>query len=209
MTTLARTERHNLVELLDKLGPDQPTLCTGWSTRDLAAHIVLRDGRPDASPGIALPFLSGYTTRVQERIARDDWQSLLGRVRQPPLWSIFRIGPIEEAANTTEFFIHHEDVRRAQPGWLPRSLSPELEDGLWRAVTRTSRFLYRHSPVGVELVWPGDGSHVAKTGPHTVTLTGDPGELLLHASGRVKHAIVAIDGPEEGIAALRETRLGM
>ena len=38
--------------------------------------------------------------------------------------------PIDELVNTVEFFVHHEDVRRAAPGWTPRSLDRQLEDAL-------------------------------------------------------------------------------
>ena len=70
--------------------------------------------------------LSGYTERVQHRLDRAGalrrrWSPSL---RKPPLWS-----PVSNPArstrlvNTLEFFVHHEDVRRAQPGWQPRARS--------------------------------------------------------------------------------------
>jgi hypothetical protein len=36
-------ERLELCDLLLELGPDAPTLCEGWTTADLAAHLVLRE----------------------------------------------------------------------------------------------------------------------------------------------------------------------
>ena len=35
----ARDERSALVASLRDAGPDAPTLCAGWTTRDLAAHL--------------------------------------------------------------------------------------------------------------------------------------------------------------------------
>jgi uncharacterized protein (TIGR03083 family) len=46
--TLARAERAALCDLFDEVGPDAPTLCAGWTTRDLAAHLVIRERRADA-----------------------------------------------------------------------------------------------------------------------------------------------------------------
>ena len=44
----SQEERLALCALLDKSGPDAPTLCEGWTTGDLAAHLVLREHRPAA-----------------------------------------------------------------------------------------------------------------------------------------------------------------
>jgi uncharacterized protein (TIGR03085 family) len=205
---LARAERHGLATALEQLGPDAPTLCEGWTTRDLAAHVILRETRPDAAIGIAVRAVAGHTARVQERIAQDDWQTLVKRVREPPWWSPLRIDPLNDAANTAEFFVHHEDVRRAQPRWTPRSLSAELEDALWRLVTRGGRLHYRRAPVGVRVVRPDDGSVLVKRGSPVVTLAGDPGELLLYGYGRRDHALVTEDAPPDAVAALRRARLG-
>ena len=74
---VARAERRGLCDLLLEVGPDAPTLCTGWTTRDLAAHLVVRESRPDASLGIVLPPLSGWTHRVQSGAARLDYAELV------------------------------------------------------------------------------------------------------------------------------------
>ncbi|WP_346995752.1 maleylpyruvate isomerase N-terminal domain-containing protein, partial [Dietzia sp. SLG310A2-38A2] len=44
--TLAQRERSALVETMRAAGPEAPTLCAGWTTRDLAAHLVVREARP-------------------------------------------------------------------------------------------------------------------------------------------------------------------
>ena len=50
-TRHARAERASLCDLLAEVGPDAPTLCEGWTTALLAAHLVVRERRPDGGPG--------------------------------------------------------------------------------------------------------------------------------------------------------------
>ncbi|WP_430332128.1 TIGR03085 family metal-binding protein [Rhodococcus sp. ACT016] len=197
----ARDERHALVETMRTVGPDAPTLCGDWTARDLAAHLVLRERRMDASPGILVPALAGHTERVQRGIARKEWNSLLDDVRSgPPVWSPFRL--VDEQANLSEMFIHHEDVRRAQSDWTVRTLPDGMQDKLWRMATGIGRRSYRKSPVGVILERPdGMRATVRKAGSRSVTLRGEPGELLMHAFGR-DEVRVAFDGTAEDIAAV-------
>jgi hypothetical protein len=62
---------------------------------------------------------------------RTPWDKLVETVRRgPPLL----LRPFDGAMNTIEYFIHAEDVRRAQPDWTPRPLSPELSNALWARV---------------------------------------------------------------------------
>ena len=83
--TVARKERAALVDTMRATGPDAPTLCEGWNTRDLAAHLVVRERRLDAAPGILVPKLAGYTARVQEQVtASTDWSELLVQVAAGP-----------------------------------------------------------------------------------------------------------------------------
>src|SRR5918911_778957 len=117
MTRHARAERLTLAHLLTQVGPDAPTLCTGWTARDLAAHIVVRERRPLAAAGIAIRSLADRTARIQARFAGKDYDELVDEVRRPPLWSPLSNPLLDEAVNVNEMFIHHEDVRRAQPGW--------------------------------------------------------------------------------------------
>ena len=124
-TDLARAERQTLCDLLDEHGPDAPTLCEGWSTRDLAAHLVVREGRPDAALGILGGPLAAWTERVQSGAATEPYDKLLRLLRTgPPIWSQFRLPLVDGQANTVEFFVHAEDIRRAQPDWQPRVSLP-------------------------------------------------------------------------------------
>src|SRR5262249_53087188 len=148
----ARDERLALCALLDSAGPREPTLCEGWDTRDLAAHLVLREHRPDAGAGLLGGPLAGYTRRVQRKLAeRTPYPRLVEAIRSgPPRLSVFWLPGMDERINLVEYFVHHEDVRRAQPGWEPRELGPGLADVLWQRLGMV-RFLLRKAPVGVEL----------------------------------------------------------
>src|ERR1700683_2006611 len=130
---------------MDQLGPDAPTLCPGWTTRDLAAHLVVREGRPVAAVGILLPPLAGLTAQAQRSTAERPWPELVDLVRHgPPWWSVMRLGPGEKI-NGIEFFVHHEDVRRAGRGWQPRAADPRRAEALWAVLPRLARLCYRHS----------------------------------------------------------------
>jgi uncharacterized protein (TIGR03085 family) len=205
----AKDERLALSALFEELGPDAPTLCEGWQTRDLAAHLIVREHRLDAAPGIMIPALAGHTQRVQDSYAKRPWAELIAMVRKGPsrFWPT-TIGALDELTNTSEFLVHHEDVRRAQPGWEPRPADPERDAATWKAVAQTGKLNYRKSPVGVVLRTP-DGREVkAKTGPDTVTVVGEPMDLLLYAFGRdaVK---LSFEGPENAVGALKGTNRGM
>jgi uncharacterized protein (TIGR03085 family) len=204
MTTIAKSEREALCDLFLDTGPDAPTLCEGWTTRDLAAHLVVREGRPDAALGIVVPTLSWWTKRVQQHTARTPWESLVGRVRTGPWrFSPSRIGTVDAALNGLEYFVHHEDVRRAQPGWEARELPVAVQESLWSAVRTRARFNLRSAPVGVVLADPGGRRVVARSGEPSVTVTGEPAELVLLIYGRGDHALVEVSGDEPTVERFR------
>ncbi len=213
MTSPARRERSALCDTFETVGPDAPTLCSPWRTRDLAAHLVIREGRPDAALGMFVPPLAGRARRVQDGYAAEPWPELVERVRTgPPSWSPTRLEPVDTVVNLAEMFLHHEDVLRAAPGWDPRLLPGDLEQGLWSVLTRTGRLLFRRSPVGVVLVTPTYGRRLVRTPPSgagSVVLRGTPGELLLHASGRQRVARVTVEGPVDARAAFQDTDLSL
>jgi uncharacterized protein (TIGR03085 family) len=151
--THAQDERHALCDLLAAIGPDQPTLCAGWRTADLAAHLVLRERRPDAGAGVMGGPVARYTRRVQGRLlARYSFAQLVDLIRVgPPRLSMFGLPGADEKLNLVEYFVHHEDVLRAQPDWRPREIGPALADVLWDRLS-LARLMMRKAPVGVELV---------------------------------------------------------
>jgi uncharacterized protein (TIGR03085 family) len=210
MSTHAKRERLLLADLLEAAGPDAPTLCEGWNTRDLAAHAVVRERRPDAAAGLLLAPLKNRLDRVQSEFASKPYEELVQLIRTgPPRRSPYSLKQVDEAANTVEFYIHSEDVRRAQPDWTPRELDPVFADALWSRVERMARVLGRKSPVGLVLRRPDGRTAVAHRGTPVVTVTGDPGELLLFAFGRQEPARVDLDGDKEAVARLHEAKLGL
>jgi uncharacterized protein (TIGR03085 family) len=206
---VARLERAALCDLFEELGPDQPTLCEGWTTRDLAAHLVTRERRPDAAVGILVKPVSGFTEQVRSAAAKRPFEELIGQLRRPPFWTMAGFGPTDRAVNTLEFFIHHEDVRRAQPDWEPRELDQVTSRALWHGVPGSARLALRKFRAGVEVNAPGFGTARGGNGPAQVTLTGPPGELVMFLSGRQRAARVELTGPEELTAKLRRARLGV
>ncbi|HEY4023200.1 MAG TPA: TIGR03085 family metal-binding protein [Pseudonocardiaceae bacterium] len=200
---LASDERRALCELFDQVGPDVPTLCDGWQSRDLAAHLVVRDRRPDAAPGIMIPAFAPRTQRIQDSYAAKPWAELVELVRTgPPAWSPFRLPGLAELVNGAEYFIHHEDVRRGQDGWEPRPPDAARDEALWRTAGMSGRLNYRRSPVGVTLRRPDGTTAPLHRGPSTVVISGEPGELLLHVFGR-EASRVEFEGDEKAIETVR------
>ena len=210
-TIPARRERAELCELFLELGPDQPTLCGDWTTRDLAAHLVVRERRPDAAIGIIVSKAAGYTDKVQAGIADTEWTELVDTVRSgPPFWSPTKIAKVDELANTVEFFVHLEDVRRAQPNWEPRSLDADLVDALYGVLAKMSKRLVNSSPVGIVLE-PDDahGPIVAKQAEPSVTVRGPVGELVMFVYGRQAHSRVELFGDDASIEAANAASFGI
>lgn len=211
MTVIAaQTERAALCDLLVEVGPDAPTLCAGWTTRDLAAHLVVRERRPDAAVGIVAAPFHRYGERIRLAEARRSWADLVNRVRTgPPRWSPTRVDSIDRLANTTEFFVHHEDVRRSCEAWEPRSLDRELISDLTSAVRRMSKLMTRKAPCGIVIEPNTSNRIVAKSGEPSVTLRGDIGEIVLFLFGRQAHTRLEIDGPDDLVEAVRTASFGV
>lgn len=207
----ARAERAALSDLFVQLGPDAPTLCEGWTTFDLAAHLVLRERRPDAMGGILLPALAGRTARVQESLkTQKGYAGLVELVRSGPA-GLYRLPGLDQTVNTMEYFVHHEDVRRAQRVWEPRELSSDLEERFWKLIRSGTRVFLRRSPVRVILHRIGGGVAIGgpKDSAHQVEVTGRAGELLLFCFGRQAHAKVDLSGAPEAVAKLMDAPLGV
>jgi uncharacterized protein (TIGR03085 family) len=187
--SFSQRERWALCDLLTELGPDSPTLCAGWRSADLAAHLLTRERRPDTAVGMVTnlgPFKS-WTTRVRDG-ARDTetWDTLVSRVRSgpPPL-----LRPLDPVINTIEYFVHHEDLRRGQPDWQPRQLAAADEAELWRRAGAMAKLSFH--PAAGRLEAPGLEPLVLskKGGP---TAKGPPGEVVMWLLGRKDAARVEI-----------------
>jgi uncharacterized protein (TIGR03085 family) len=205
--SVAQRERAALVDTMRAVGPDAPTLCEGWTTRDLAAHLVIREYRPDAAPGIVIPFFASHTAKVQNQVTeQNDWDELVGKLSSgPPVYSPLKL--LDPVANVAEMFIHHEDVRRAKPGWQPRSLEPGLSKMLRRTLPLMARLTLARVPGRVALRTP-EGKTVLTSGQGpAVTVTGAPEELLLFSVGR--EARVDFDGDAAAVQAVRDAPKGL
>ena len=207
MSHLAAVERAALCDTFERVGPDAPTLCDPWSSAELAAHLIIRDGRPDLAPGILIPALAGRLDQAMTEYATRPWDELVHLVRSgPPAWSPARVPMIDNAMNLVEFFVHHEDVLRGEGQIGPqRTLAPEVEEALWGSLKKAAGLMSRKLKTGLVLVAPGHGRKAAK-GPTelgTVVLTGAPSELVLALFGRLRVAQVEVTGPDEAVATVR------
>ncbi|GIJ00465.1 uncharacterized protein (TIGR03085 family) [Sediminihabitans luteus] len=191
--------RARLADTLREASPEAPTLCEGWQARHLAAHLVLREHAPWRLVG---GRLASMADDARDRPAYD---ALVSRVAQPPsrrsphAWA----GDLMDVA---EFFVHTEDVRRGAGDVAPLDLPDDVERALRGPLRVFARRAYRRSPVGVELVDPGDGARVVRPPRReagTVQVTGATGELVLHAFGRRERAHVQVSGDPADVAAFR------
>ena len=204
-------ERARLSDLLDELGPEAPTLLAPWTTRDIAAHLVLREHDHLAGPGLVLPGTwARFAGRRQAALAAGDFTALVATFRAGPPPGFFRAGWVRRLPSLNEFFVHHEDVRRAN-GSDPRTNEPAMDAALWRNVTRAPWYLARRlRGAGLELQWAGTTRTVrARQGEPVACIAGPPGELLLYLFGRTAAAHVEVSGPAAAADAVRRAQFGM
>ena len=204
-------EREQLCDLFDELGPHAPTLLEPWTTHDLAAHLALREHDNVAAPGLVVPGAWGrFAERRRVALKERAFTDLVATIRSGPPPGFFRIGLVRQVANLNEFFVHQEDVRRAN-GLGPRTNPPAEDVALFRNVTRARWFLARRlRGAGLQLEWAGTDKVVrARRGHPVARVRGLPGELLLFLFGRRDAADVEISGPPIAIEALRRTSFGM
>jgi uncharacterized protein (TIGR03085 family) len=204
-------ERARLSDLLDELGPEAPTLLTPWTTRDIAAHLVLREHDHLAGPGLVLPGAwARFAERRQGALAAGDFTRLVTTFRAGPPPGFFRAGWVRRLPSLNEFFVHHEDVRRAN-GRGPRANEAAMDEALWRNVTRAPWYLARRlRGTGLELQWAGTARTVrVRRGEPAARITGSPGELLLFLFGRPDAAHVEVSGPATAVEAVRRAHFGL
>jgi uncharacterized protein (TIGR03085 family) len=209
--SITANERAEMCDLFAEVGPDEPTLCEGWTTRDLLAHLLVRERRQDAAAGIVIPFLAKHAQNVMESVKAEPWDGMIKQFREgPPIWSPWAIPVLGDKFNLAEFFIHHEDIRRAQPDWAPRSDDAARDDALWNPLKMMGRMLFRKSPVGVTLRSAGRDDIVVKKGESGVVLVGLPGEIVIHAFGRpIDKVRVVVQGDPKDIEAFEASPRGM
>ena len=205
---LDQRERDELCDLVLSLGPEAPTLCEGWTTLDLAAHLAVREREPLAGPGILIERFAGFTERRQEARAANGLEAVVAELRQPPLFP-WRVPKLRTLLNLNEYVIHHEDVRRAN-GLGPRTDRPDLDEAVWNLVQGAGKLAARRiDGGGLDVATPDGQRATLKKGEPTVTLTGRPVELALYLAGRKAAAQVELGGPPAAVAAVEQARFGI
>jgi uncharacterized protein (TIGR03083 family) len=191
---LAADERRDLADLLDTLTEEEwaaPSLCAGWSVRDVVAHVISYEhlgwagvlGRMaragfngERANALSLREARGASTAELVR-------SLRAHARPSGLTAGFggRIG-------LTDGVIHHQDIRRAldRPRTIPGDRLRVALDMALKAPTLPSRKRARGLHlVGTDLDWSvGDGPEVH-----------GPGEALLLAIAGRTAALDDLTGP--------------
>ncbi|WP_311591184.1 TIGR03085 family metal-binding protein [Trueperella bernardiae] len=208
--TFSYDERRRLADLLIKQGPNAPTLCEGWTTRDLAAHLWVRDNRPDAAAGMFVSAAQGHLDAVTAQVLARPYEELVEAwAESPGRFSPVRI--VDRWMNLAEHFVHHEDVRRGQ--WMvdgtlvpARKMSEHEQATLTKAAMIAGRMMLRGASRPVQLRIPGRLTldvHPRSASGGVVTVTGEPGEVLLWVYGRdAAHVTLSPEGVEPRAAAL-------
>lgn len=198
------SERKTIADTLREAGPLAPTLCRGWDTRHMVAHLLLRETKPLVAAGVMGGPLSNRTLRITAKLAHkltgqrryekaiEDFEKLPGylgmRTRNPNT---------DTTINLIEYFVHTEDIRRAVgDDWEPRVLDYDVEARIWSDLLGRAGLMARKKyPAGLILESPGF-EPAAKTifhpqpGAEATILRGAPGELALYLFGREPQARV-------------------
>jgi uncharacterized protein (TIGR03085 family) len=174
----------------------------------MAAHLVTRERVPKAGPGLVLPPLHGVTERAERATKQAHTFAELVEIFRsgPPWWNPMGVGVVEELLNLVEFFVHHEDVRRASPELPRREPGPDVRGRLWPAVRPIGRMAMRRAPVGVVAErTDAPGRVTLRRGSPEVVIIGTPEDLLLYVYGRRAATRVELRGDAEAIDAYRRS----
>ncbi len=206
--SLARRERAALCDLALEVGAESPTLCDGWTSADLVAHLLVRERDPIASLGNIVDSLADRNARAMAKRREQGYDAMVATLRTPPV--PLRVLPfVDRLMNGFEYLVHHEDLRRGVPGWEPRALPAGTIDGLWSQLSRGAPFFGRKLPAPTVLRRADTGATaVLRKGPDPVTITGPVVELVLFLFGRSATVGLEFDGPDDAVLAVRETDLG-
>lgn len=191
---LAQAERADLAAFLRTLTPEQwdtPSLCEGWSVRDVVAHIVSYEGLSVA--GLGQRFLRGglLPDRVNEHGVKEHEAST-------PASLLARVERYEKPQGLTAGFggrialadgmIHQQDIRR--PLGMPREIPPDrLRVALPFAYTAPLVRGFWNTR-GVKVV-ATDVDWSAGSGPEV----RGPGEAILMALGGRRGVAQELSGP--------------
>ncbi|MGO3151326.1 MAG: maleylpyruvate isomerase family mycothiol-dependent enzyme [Galactobacter sp.] len=175
--------RDLLAETLLAAGPSASTLCTGWQTRHLAAHLVLRERL-----SMLNPFVRDGERQLQLMAARAEdpgaYARLVIEFREGSGARPLRWPGVDSLANLLEYFVHTEDVRRARRV-APQATGPQFRREAVESAGPTGRSAlsqgtHRHR-VGASRRPPEAGAF--RTAPQRCRRRGDP-----RRGGRTRHA---------------------
>lgn len=205
-------QRDRLCDVLEAAGPDAPTLCTGWTAGDLAAHLWILDHDPVGWIGVGIgPLERIHTARIAR--ARD-------RMPHGEILAALRAGDGSLACMPTdareghrhalgEYAVHTQDVLRAAEGPWPiasqasdrrldsgasddSDLAAAMDEALWRRARVAGGMLHVLSTRGLVLQHPDGRVARATPGRERVRVVGAPLELLLWVHGRASVADVEV-----------------
>jgi uncharacterized protein (TIGR03085 family) len=202
--SLARRERQALCDLALTLDPSAPTLCGDWDLASLLAHLIVRERRLLGASGIMVPALAGVTERAMAKESARGVPAMVALLRKPPL-TPYSLPVVERYTQTLEYVVHHEDIRRAQPGWEPRELPVEDVEELWTLVSKSGSYLGRNLEVPTRIARsdrPEESARFSKGDGDPVVVTGPVVELVMWAFGRTALREVTLDGPADALARL-------
>lgn len=210
---LATTERQRLIATFERLSPDAPTLCEGWSAKDLLVHLIMREIYPHHIAGQKLPKVSTASLSKQRELEGSDYRDLIelfrhGRQKFSPL----RFGPVDRYMNTVEYVVHHEDLRRAQSPVLGRVLSTEEQAEIAKMLPIFGRLLLRKATETIEFRPTGHQPFSVGPSPEggpTVTVAGSPLELLMFVFGRNQGLKVEFTGDGDKVEKIKNMKKGI
>lgn len=205
--------RDALVAALYAAGPNEPTLVEEWQTQHLAAAVFLKENPHHITErgygSHAAARTAAITQLGEESSSRKAFYNLVRKIAdgpeeaptpsRPSMLSRLRRAVSPRKPETQNlllhFFVHTEDVRRAQTRWAPRKLTDAYADALFEQLRDQARKYYANAKTGYVLIRTNGERIVAKRGTAQTFVTGPAGELVLHALGRPDHALVLIDRP--------------
>ncbi|ORC00247.1 DinB family protein [Mycobacterium persicum] len=200
MMSMARAERAELAEFLASLTPQQwatPSLCAGWSVKDVVAHMFSYEELN--APGLLKRFVKGRLVRANE-VGVQEFSALT-----PPELLEFVGQHLQPRGLTARFdgmialvdgMIHHQDIRR--PLGRPRTIAAERLVRVLKLVPKNPRLGARPRIKELRLrATDVDWAH--GSGPE---VTG-PGEALLMAMAGRPAALADLGGPGHRTLAQR------
>lgn len=190
--TLRDEQLQVLCDVLGSVDASAPTLCEGWSAHDIAIHIWVLKHDPLSWPLLVVPRLAGLATKRADALKqRWSYAELVADLRSGD--GEIACMPLDGRENHRhalgEYFVHSEDVRRAN-ALHPARISPALEDALWQRLRVAAPRLHRGESWRFEAPdgeWFTIGGHEP-----TQCIFGRPAELLLWAYGRTSAADVTV-----------------